>query len=354
MRALLLFFLASVGCSTGGAVERPEIASDGLAPGVGEALAWLPVDTETVLVANGPFRLEPQNRNNDDRDPDSFYRQEKICFADLMRTYLFYLAGRANCDGRPSPLAGLVGLDFEFALEGSRRFRAPRNLGMMRYEGALVAAAAPSSRDALQALFASIEKTADERIERSGTTVAIVRARVVDGPFFETEETIFAASPRAGLLLVANDQGYIESLLSRLAQPSASVAFPADLPEWKQLDRRAAYFALRHYRREGFADDPSSPMRERAAANVPDPDAIGLVVSVLADSAEPAVARYLSGATDPMRIARRGWTPSEGPKPRFALAAPGVVEVTQDVEKPLPASRFLFHALGLLGHGIYT
>ncbi len=357
---LLLGFLVSA-CSSGGAPGSAlpsERSPAGLAPAVAEALTWLPESSETLLVANGPFRLTSPYERGADRAPDAFYRQESICFADLLRVKAFQLAADVRRAAGGTALDGLIGLDFDFALEASERFRAPRNLGMMRYDGVLVAMASPSSRTALHELFAVIANEADERVERSGTTVAIRRPVVhgdaPDHPFVDPPRARFAAVPRPGLLLVANDEGTLETVLARLAAPPAGVAFPSDLPEWGRLDPRAACFALRHYRRDGFEDDPSSPLRGPAAANVPDGAAIGLIVEVRADSSLPAIARYLSTAPDPMQIARRAWTPSEGPKPRFALIAPGVVEVEQDVEKPLPASRFLFHALGLLGHGIYV
>ena len=43
----------------------------------------------------------------------------------------------------------------------------------------------------------------------------------------------------------------------------------------------------------------------------------------------------------------------EGLEPKFEVPTPGVVEISQSVVKPLPASRFLFVLLGHLGHGIY-
>ena len=342
MRAAVLLALASASCgSATPSSEQGAPPSDHEAR-VDAALAWLPEGTETVLVANGPFRLQRPPRF-DPGDPEAFYHQERIAFVELVRAQLFNLAYGVTWGTGPSPFDALYDLDFDFALEGSHRFRPPRGLGRMTYQGCLVVAAMPASHDAMQALFAGIAQRADERIVLASVPVAVAHA-----------PECFVASPRAGLLCIANDRGELETLLGRMAGAPSRVAFPPDLPEWKQIDRKAAFFALRHYRRDDVADDPSSPLRGEAAANVPDPGAIGLVVVVREEVGPLAIARYLSDGADPLRIARRAWTPSEGPPPSFALLAPGVVEVSQDVVHPLPASRFLFHALALLGHGVYV
>lgn len=313
----------------------------------------MPADTQTVLVANGPFRPKLEVLWGNEH-PDGFYRKETVSFVDMIRASVFLILGQFLSDGdvskSPIPLADL---EFEFALEGSRRFRAPRNFGLMPFQGSLVASVAESSDEKLRGVFDLLEKNADEHVEMVDTKVAVFHAREGNAIEDGTPAT-YVTSPRPGLLCVANDRDYLETLLRRMAAPPATVAFPIDLPEWKRVDPAASVFAIRHYRSDDAEDDPSSPLRDEAAANVPDPAAIGLVFECREGGEQKPVVRYLTGAIDPVAIARRGWMmPNEGLRPDFELAAPGVVQISQVVVKPLPASRFFSFLLGYLGHGIY-
>jgi len=325
-----------------------------MAEQVAAALILLPEDTQTVIVANGPFRLKPQE-SKDDKDLDAFYRQEKVSFVDLIRSSVFHALGPCCSDSDASETSiPFAELEFEFALEGSRRFRAPRNLGMMSYQGSLVASVTASSKEKLGLVLDLIAKQADEQVEIAHAKVAVFRARrgnlLVDG----TPET-YVTSPRPGLLCVANDRDYLETLLQRMAVPPATVAFPSELQEWKQVDPTASVFALRHYQQSDAFDDPSSPLRGKAAADVSDLKAIGLVFECRDGESQTAVAWYLTGAADPIDVARKGWTmKNEGLDPDFTVASPGVVTISQLVVKPLPASRFWFVLLAYLGHGIYV
>jgi len=63
----------------------------------------------------------------------------------------------------------------------------------------------------------------------------------------------------------------------------------------------------------------------------------------------------LGGDNDPIAVVRECWRmPNEGLSPEFVVVAPGVVQISQVVVKPLPASRFWFVLSAYLGHGIYV
>lgn len=84
-------------------------------------LKWLPADTQTVMVARGPFTLRIEQ--DGELPLDEAMRQ---LTASLTHTQAERFAKRF-CDHT-----------ILLAVEGSRRFRAPKRLGMMPYEGAQV------------------------------------------------------------------------------------------------------------------------------------------------------------------------------------------------------------------------
>src|SRR2546428_11815280 len=77
-------------------------------------LDWLPEDTETVIVAQGPFEIPKPTA-------------EQLKFDEAIRFLLFGPASGL----RGGMLEELGGQKVLCAIEGSRRFTAPRNLGMM-------------------------------------------------------------------------------------------------------------------------------------------------------------------------------------------------------------------------------
>lgn len=315
---------------------------------VATALKWLPDDTDSVIVANGPFRFHSQ-QPADHRDPDAFYKQEKVSFVDLIRQSVLTLGLFLNAGTGSPPSKGLLDLEFEFALEGSRKFRPPKGFGMTSYEGALVLSVGKSEIEKLDAAVAAVDKAASEHLQIADTPVFILHGNEESGM-----PALLAARPRPGLLCVSNDRSYLETVLQRIARPAATAAFPAELEEWKHVDPNASVFALRHFRQAGAAEDPTSPLREKTSSNFPDPKAVGLVFECRDGPSQTAIARYLTGAPDPIRLVQPAWTmEGEGLKPEFTLAGPGVVTISHVVDQPLPASRYWFVLLGHLGHAIY-
>lgn len=316
---------------------------------VAAALKWLPADSETVIVANGPFRLTRPDPKNAE-DPNAFYEQESVDFVDLVRSSVFALAAELDGGAETSRMKPLFDVEFFFALEGSRRFRAPRNLGMMSYEGAFVGDAGEHGKAQIQAIVDAVAAAATEKFELAGTSVSVLKS---SAPY--SVAALYTASPRPGLLCVASDRAYLEALLERMAKPGATDAFPSTLPEWKHVDPTAGIFALRHFRRDDVENDPTSPFREHSVAGSEDPKAIGLAFECRQSESQTAIARYLTGSDEPIELIRRAWTmKGEGLDPMFEVVAPGVVEISHAVVKPLPASRFYFVLFGHLGHGIYV
>lgn len=92
-------------------------------PSLNQVLNWLPVDTETVLGANGPFTWAPHAASS---DPPQLEIESRV----------FPLTLLTFENGRPGEF--VKNKTISLAIEGSRRFRPPQSLGLMRYEGCLV------------------------------------------------------------------------------------------------------------------------------------------------------------------------------------------------------------------------
>lgn len=113
-------------------------------------------------------------------------------------------------------------------------------------------------------------------------------------------------------------------------------------------------WGLGHYRKEFAETGPLSPLR-RAADNVPDADAVGVVFWYDPRAAETANVRYLTAAKDAVEIASHGWHhPNDKLTPTIEVVQPGVVEITATIlDRDLSVPMFLFVLMGYLGHARY-
>ena len=298
-----------------------------------ELLGWLPEDTETVIVAQGPVDIP---------DPEA-------------KRYSFQQALEQLPIG---PILGLqdgllhrqlFGRKVLLAVEGSRRFKSPKALGGMLYEGVHILQFDPAFQEILREVFQTCYEKAEEKVELAGNAVAVFKETM------ESDEwTFFLSQPRPGILICATDSAYLEETLKRIDRKPVRYSLPADLPEWKHVNVKARVWAVRHYRKESAGDDPSSPLRSKAAANVPDPDALGFVFWYDPESKVPARARYLSGAKNALKLVTQGWyNPPERLTPEITQVTPNAVEIVPSVSEDEAAHIFLFVLFLYLGHAIY-
>ncbi len=92
-----------------------------------KALSWLPADTETLIVAKGPFLIPPPETEIDEDRMRPLSKEEINQKFEAMPTALV---------GLPEGLLKVLNSQkVAFAMEGSRHFRSPSELGEMPYEG---------------------------------------------------------------------------------------------------------------------------------------------------------------------------------------------------------------------------
>ncbi len=188
-------------------------------PDLKEILSWLPADTETVIGANGPFALKDLDAANSTKPLDVPSPDELKMQMQALALGLFSLD-----NGGLQTFLG--GAKMALALEGSRRYRPPKELGGTLFEGcaiAVLADAAAIDSDAFMHKAASSAKRV-ENIE--GLTVAV---------FEENMEkdlvTTYLAFPRKNVVLVATNQDYLHTVLSRMHATAPPRALPETLAE---------------------------------------------------------------------------------------------------------------------------
>ena len=306
-----------------------------------ELLWWLPADTETIEVADVSQELP-------NYDPAA-EAEGKLQLHERLRQGLidFPLAQLAQVD-HGTAYKILNRRKILLTLQGSRRFKPPRGLGEMPFEGCEIAVFETSLGEVGASFGEALGREA-QRIEQIvGQTVF-----EFDEKLEEDHWTIFIGQPKPDILVVATNRAYLEEVLQRIATRASTRALPDNLPEWHALDPQAKVWAIRHFDRAGAKTDPTSPFSGPHSFSGTDAEAIGVVYSF--DRAETmAHVRYLSRNENAREIVRKLWVnPAEGLTPEIVQTEPGIVDISVSLKSEKTAAIFFFVLYLALGHGIY-
>lgn len=224
-------------------------------------LSWLPADTETVFVANGPFSF-PDLEPPDQPSPFTSASAEEL---------------KVDFEAEPLALVGfrngvlakrLIDQKVQIALEGSRHYRVPSGLGEMLYEGCSIVIFDRDVSDRTAA-FLKDSLASDHPPEKiEGQSVTVFQEQLESDTW-----TILLAFPKPDTVLACSSRDYLREVLARMrggeGSPGAhrDVALPDSLPEWKYVDARSRFWAIRHFDKSQAAGDPTSPF---ATAKSPD------------------------------------------------------------------------------------
>jgi hypothetical protein len=202
---------------------------------VDSILTWLPADTETLVVAQQPFTL---NQADQSKLPGAL---------EMAQGYVLGLLVAAE---KETLYASLVGRTVQRAALSARRFgEEPPNLpsggrgsglGMIFYQGCAVYAFTEPVPDSV------LTRPPDETI--MGHRVWVSKGSQRDLP---DSDTYFVSLLKPDLMLACNNREFFREMVSRRDGPSQPRALPADLPEWKLVDRTAPLWALCHYAGKG-------------------------------------------------------------------------------------------------------
>jgi hypothetical protein len=223
---------------------------------VDQILQWLPPDTETLIVAQQPFKVPSE-------------KPKTIEGVSVMaQGYALGLFGTIEKESIAKVLGGRT---IRLAALGARKFanhtpdaRGALPLGLIAYQGCAVYSFVEEVPESV------FQRKADESV--MGHPVWVSKGSQND---FQDTDTYFAGLPKPDLMLTCNDRDFFTQMVSRMAVGQPARALPADLKEWQHLDRSAPVWAIRHFRSDRAGEDPT--IAELLAGK--GPEAVGLTVA---------------------------------------------------------------------------
>jgi hypothetical protein len=244
--------------------------------GVDEVLTWLPETTESLWVNQYPFTIKAD-------EP------------------LTLLEGRATQLYSIDRLSALNDGKFYRLLSGQMvRFVVAATWNNSLSKTVQVPASAPRQDIAYFFFFSEpVDFGAqDEYIENRPAWRAAAKVEDLQAPFKpgverpQREDENWLALARPDLLVLASKKDLLAEILRRAVRGSQTRALLPTLAEWKQVNRHASFWGLRHYTDQS---KPKPNERGFRAAALPQPDGSAVGVAVNFDSAlQRLEIRYLS------------------------------------------------------------
>jgi hypothetical protein len=321
--------------TTSSAVNPTPAASSQL---IGQMLSWFPADTETVTAVTGPLPMPTLEKSNGAMSlaqsgvQSSFAEYPLLLLLDPQNHF------------KDAPILA--------AIEGSRDFRPPSGLGMMKYEGGAIAVFAEDVTAQANAYL----KDSASRIVRTeqveGHSVA-----VFEGKAEEDTWTTYVAFPKPNIAVAATSEDYLREVLARINGKQGERAMPDTLPEWKHVNRHAQFWAVRHYQQARTHTDPTSPSVQGAGERS-DLQAIGLTFSFDPNRSKTATITYLSGDQNSFQRFEKLYFSERSPATtamhiQYHQVQPEAIEGSYDLDSIESVQYFVFILEGLLGHAIY-
>ncbi|MFZ1936999.1 MAG: hypothetical protein WBL72_23080 [Thermoguttaceae bacterium] len=241
--------------------KPPALAAD-----VEQAIRWLPEDTESIVVVQGPLQ---HGTLKDFRDPppppvvsvgsasspfqavspatpgpptltfdavpqpEADFRQEMLGAS----TQLFGLAGEAFIEN-------ISKHGIRFVVEAARQFGRPVIGSASTYEGCELIVFDRGVPDApvraREKEKLAIEQIGNNRVVRIDT----------DARWGEKDErlSVWYAKPKPNVLIAATNARFLSSILQRIGRPGAPPSSLLGFPEWKYVDTKSSVWGVRHRR----------------------------------------------------------------------------------------------------------
>jgi hypothetical protein len=292
-----------------------------------QVLDWLPPDTETIVIAQQLFKVPQADRPG----------------ADALAMAQGYVLGLLAAVENETLIEALPGRAIRLAALGARQFanHAPKGdmlpLGLIAYQGCAV-------YSFLEPVPESIfQRKPDESV--MGHPVWVSKGSQND---FKDTDMFLVALPKPDMMLACNDRDFFTQMVSRMAVHQSPRALPASLPEWKQVDRSAPLWAVRHIRVDRAPEDPSYPAHLIGAGpGARDPEITGLTVEFGPSSAVKA--RMLAKG-DPWKDLASSDDFHGEAQPR--KVADGIWELSV-ANKPEAGGMAVFALMAFLGFAVY-
>lgn len=262
-----------------------------------QTLEWLPFATETIIAAQGPFQVRASITN-----PDPPPKQK---LSDMLESWSLTPLHSLR---KGKYLKTLAGQNVLLSLEGARHFRHPFSLGLAPYDGCHILVFDDKFPEVGDQLMKQISRDTKRKYHHDGQDLF-----AFDEQFEEDRWTIFVARPQPNVLLCGTDRGFVSVVLSLMADKKRPPNLPklTDLPEWKHVDTKARFWAIRHFDPGNASNDPTTPLTPyRRGANNPDLQAIGITFSFdPAHESQKLILRYLSKNQDRQAVLKHHWQP---------------------------------------------
>ena len=191
-----------------------------------------------------------------------------------------------------------------------------------------------------------------EKIE--GHQVTVFREKLEEDTW-----TTYVTFPKPNIALAATNEAYLREVLLRIDGKIGPRALPATLPEWEYADTHAEFWTLRHFDRKGMKNDPSSPFWGENSQSVADKQAIGFTFKFNPATSKTASLVYLSDHKD-IRPAVEKFFSASSREPgaremniRYQPLAPGIIDVSEDLDHYESATLSMLTLLALVGHPVY-
>jgi len=217
-------------CGNRANLTNPQPVSPQLAPGprpsqqlIEQMLSWLPADPETVAGTTGPLLL-PKMKQESNGNMSMVKSEHPV--QDQFKQY---------------QLLPLLALSKSFAdepnfatLEGTRDFRPPAGLGIMKSQGCAIAVFAGDITARANAFLKDSASTVVRMDQVEGHAVAVFQGKS-EGDLWTT----YVAFPKSNIAVVATDKDYLREVLGRIDGKQGVRALPATLTEWKHVNTLA-------------------------------------------------------------------------------------------------------------------
>jgi len=219
-------------------------------------LKWLPVDTETFILAHDvSLRMPTRSAEGDDRvksNADGFQSKRTRDLVYVLKSLSlghFRTLGGGNMLQNGSYIKRLENIRVPLTVYGGRNYEVVSSFGSYRYEGCSIMAfkedIATTGKEYLQAL----RRDAKQVRQIGGREVFVF-------PADKNEmESIYKLKPWQGVyvtvlspnvILTATSDAYLKELLDRVDAPTKDRALPDSLPEWSYVDTTSRTWGLRH------------------------------------------------------------------------------------------------------------
>lgn len=344
--AVCAIFVATCHAQFGKAKKSTEPPSEEFS----QILSWLPADTETILVANGPFSM-PDLSPRDNQYPQPIVESVDDLKEDFEALPLGLLGFKTDLLS-----SRLQGQKITFAIEGARHFRNPEGLGLAPFEGCSIAIFARDISDRTSLFLKESANAALPSEQIEDQQVAVFQELLESDTW-----TIFVDFPKPNIALACTNRDYLHEVLVRMRGARGAIALPDQLPEWKYIDTRARFWAFRHFDKTQSKEDPTSPFSGDNPADTLDKEAVGLTFRFDPNKSRTATVTYFSADKGVLpKLKDKDSEFSAGNEPaakdlniEFKELAPGVVSILYDLGSPDSVTFFRLILGAAVGHAVF-